>query len=260
MAHLVILVILDGFGYRSDNRYNAIAQAHTPHITSLFAHYPHTFLQASGTAVGLPANAVGNSEVGHLTIGAGRVIEQPVTIINHLIATHNFYKNPLLRQQLDLLAKNNGRLHIIGLLSDSCVHGNQEHMYAFLKAAALHNIKTTYLHPILDGRDTLPKSAAHYLQDLDRLRSQLNYGTMGSVHGRFYAMDRNQNWDRTEKSYRILTQTEDRRSILWQQVLEESYAQNITDEFVIPTQLDREATICDGDGIIFCNWRSRGFL
>jgi 2,3-bisphosphoglycerate-independent phosphoglycerate mutase len=229
----VLLIILDGFGLAPKTKYNAIAQANTPHLDSWFAQYPHATLQASGAAVGLPAGSIGNSEVGHLTIGAGRIIEQPESFILQSIGTcpaklakpacpskleersregldkrrgdGSFYKNPILQTHLQELKKKGKALHIIGLLSDAGVHCTESIIFAFIQAAADAGIDKIFVHPILDGRDVAPKSAAIYLQRLDEFLRTIPQARIGSLHGRFYAMDRDNNWERTEKSYGILT-------------------------------------------------------
>ncbi len=201
----IALVILDGFGYRKDRECNAIAQANTPHLNQWLAHYPHTLLQASGPAVGLPEGYMGNSEVGHMTIGAGRVIKQAVTRINEAIDDGTFFTNPTLTSCLEQVRKGSNRLHIMGLLSDAGVHCLTKHIFAYLKAAHEHEISHIFIHPFLDGRDAPPESAREYLTALDDARASIDAGALGSLHGRFYAMDRNKNWDRTEVSYRALT-------------------------------------------------------
>lgn len=248
------LVILDGFGYRAEREGNAIALAQTPHLTQWFAEYPHTTLHASGAAVGLFPGMMGNSEVGHLTIGAGRIIEQPIVTIHNAIADKSFFKNKKLTDCFTTL-KEQGVLHIMGLLSDAGVHSDIEHLYAFLDAAHQHTIKHVYIHAFLDGRDTPPKSATIYLEQLENAIAAFGYGSLGSIHGRFYAMDRDANWERTQKSYRTLTEQTDTMPVPWQDVLEKQYANGITDEFIIPTQIDPTSTIQDGDGVIFFNIR-----
>lgn len=256
MKHPTALIILDGFGYRKEKEYNAIAQAHTLHLNSWFAKYPHTLLKASGGAVGLPEGVIGNSEVGHITIGTGRIIEQPITLLNQAIADKSFFKNPVLIQALNKLQKTGNALHIMGLLSDAGGHSEAKHLYAFIDAAHQNGIKYLFIHPFLDGRDVPPKSAVKYLEQLDNALTTFEYGSIGSIHGRFYAMDRDHHWDRTEKSYDVLTQEQDYPPRPWQEVLEAQYAKGITDEFIVPTQIDPTSTIQKGDGIIFFNVRS----
>lgn len=250
-----VLIILDGFGYSKEKKHNAIAQANTPNLDAWFAHYPHALLQASGKSVGLPEGFIGNSEVGHLTIGAGRIIKQPVSFIHDAIKDKQFFNNETLLKSLQKIKKNKSALHIMGLLSDAGVHSHTNHLFAFLDAAKQNGITNIFVHPFLDGRDTPPQSAKKYLQQLDEKLKQLGCGNIGSIHGRFYAMDRDQNWDRTEKSHRVLTQRQKEIASSWQDVVQKNYAQNITDEFIAPTQLDPNATIKKDDGVIFINFR-----
>lgn len=250
-----VLVILDGFGYRKEKKYNAIYHANTPHLDHWFAEYPHAILAASGKSVGLLKGYIGNSEVGHLTIGAGRVIPQPVRIISEAIDSGTFFTNSLLIESLKKLKKNNRAVHIIGLLSDAGVHAHEKHIQAFVQAAVQQSIKTIVVHAILDGRDTPPRSAHYYLQRLTDFLTKVGHGVIGSVHGRFYAMDRDKHWQRIEKSYRVLTEMQPLQYNSWQEIVAESYAHNITDEFVVPAQLAPGHIIKNGDGVIFCNFR-----
>lgn len=250
-----VLVILDGFGFSSDHSYNAIYEAKKPNFDHLVALYPHTLLEASGTAVGLPAHTIGNSEVGHLTIGAGRIIPQPSLRIDQEIAQGTLENNPILLNNFKKLQENKGRLHIMGLLSDGGVHSKQEHLYGFLQAAKKYGISSVFIHAFLDGRDVPPKSAEIYLTQLTQKIEFLNIGTLGSLHGRFYAMDRDHNWQRTEQTYNVLTSKQEIQFQTWQDAISFYYAQNITDEFIPPTQLTAESVIVPHDGIIFFNVR-----
>jgi 2,3-bisphosphoglycerate-independent phosphoglycerate mutase len=250
-----VLVILDGFGYRKEKKFNAIAQARTPHIDFWMEHFPTTLLRASGTAVGLLDNMIGNSEVGHLTIGCGRIIEQPLTIIHHAIENKSIFSHPLLLEKFALLKHKNEPLHIMGLLSDAGIHSHVELLYALLKMAVEHGLTKIYVHAFLDGRDTPPKSAAIYLSQLDTILHTLGHGIIATMQGRFYAMDRDKNWDRTEKSYKVLTEKQQITKQDWQEVLSQAYQHNITDEFVPPTQLDPQGIIESGAGVIFFNIR-----
>lgn len=217
--------------------------------------YPHALLHASGKYVGLPNGMIGNSEVGHLTIGAGRVIEQPAQSINRMIDTEQIFSNKSLRKHFKQLKKSGGRLHIMGLLSDAGVHALENHLIAIFECAIRYDITNILIHPFLDGRDVPPKSAALYLSRLEAIITKFKQGSIASLHGRFYAMDRDQEWDRTEKSYLTLTTSQNIRYTNWQSALEASYAQNITDEFFVPIQLYERCAIEKNDGIIFCNFR-----
>lgn len=252
---ITVLVILDGFGISGDTQFNAVAHAHTPNLDAWLTDYPHATLQAAGKAVGLPEGYIGNSEVGHLTIGAGRIIQQPLSIINDAIENGTFFTNPILTKQLDALARTKKTLHIMGLLSDAGVHSHEKHLYAFIKSATDHGIQNIIIHPFLDGRDVLPKSAALYLQRLENVLNQYPNVKIGSLHGRFYAMDRDSNWDRTASSYHALTAPSTDRFATWQSVLDHYYTQHITDEFIPPTQLATMQTIQAHDAIIFFNFR-----
>lgn len=246
------LIILDGFGYSHEHEFNAIAQAHKPTIDFLLQTYPHTLLQASGEFVGIPSGFAGNSEVGHITIGAGRIIKQPLTIIQESLESGEFYQNPLL---LKTLKNFQGTLHLIGLLSDAGVHSYIDHLFAFMQVAYMAGIKKIIIHAILDGRDCAPKSADKFLSATEFV-SQRYTSVIGSITGRFYAMDRNKNWERTEQIYRMLTTPEPIQFTAWQQALAYYYEHGITDEYIPPTVLSPEAVIKNGDGIIFFNFRS----
>lgn len=255
----VALAILDGFGYSADQNYNAIAHARMPHFNNWLAHYPHALLAAAGQAVGLPDNLNGNSEVGHLAIGGGRVITQPMKLWLDSIEDGSFAHNATMIACFKKLQNNGGALHIMGLLSDAGVHGHEKQIQATIAAAAAAGIKKIVVHAFLDGRDVAPQSAHTYLQRLaEWIKHYENGGChiiIGSVHGRFYAMDRDNNWDRIEKSYRVLTEKSNGLYDTWEKVLERNYAHNITDEFIPPTQLSTNAVIHNGDGIFFCNVR-----
>jgi len=250
-----VLVILDGFGYAQGATHNAIKQAHTPTLDALFAQYPHTLLKASGAAVGLPDGFIGNSEVGHMTIGSGQIIPQELTVLHNAIDDGTFFENTVLRTQLNKLKQSGKALHLMGLLSDAGVHSHQKHLYAFITAAQQADIKTIYVHPFLDGRDVAPQSAVHYLTQLEDFLRHVQGGAIGTIQGRFFAMDRDNNWDRTQKSYAVFTQQESTPQMSWRAALEHYYQQGITDEFIPPTQCNKQSVIQNGDGIIFFNFR-----
>ena len=270
LIHPVALVILDGFGYLTEKKHNAIVHAHMPHFKQWWQQYPHAIIRAAGTAVGLPDNWIGNSEVGHLTIGAGRIIKQPMTVWMESIQNGSFTHNSVLREGFEKLKQAGGVLHILGLLSDAGVHAHEAQIYASITAAVDAGVKKIVLHPILDGRDVAPRSAHIYLERLTDFIKQYSSDNahprviIGSIQGRFYAMDRDKNWERVEKSYRMLTESsfakasaeKQQVSVSWEHVLEHNYMQNITDEFIPPTQLDAAGEIQNGDGIFFCNVRS----
>lgn len=251
----IVLVILDGFGYRENRTFNAIAQAKMPHLNNWLMQYPHTLLKASGAYVGLLDNAIGNSEVGHETIGAGRVIEQPITTIHKAIANRELCSNKVLIEKLKMLEQTHGRLHLIGLLSDAAIHSHDEILYTLIDIALTYNISHIYIHVIIDGRDVAPKSAKQYLQQLDDYIKNRPQISIGSIHGRYYAMDRDNNLDRTEKSITVLTKKEQIHFNTWQSVVNHWYQQDITDEFFPPISIDAQSIIGNGDGIIFFNTR-----
>lgn len=251
---VTLLIILDGFGYREEKKYNAIYHAKTQYYDTWMHEYPHAILKASGSAVGLPKGAIGSSEAGHLTIGSGRITKEPVTHINEEIDNKSFASNPTLINALKRIPTNN-TLHIMGLLSDAGIHATMRHFYAFLDTAHKLGIKHIVVHPFLDGRDTAPQSAAKYLQDLEKKLATIG-GKIGSVHGRLYAMDRDKNWDRTQRSYQALTEPLPNHQFkTWKEIIDHYYEQKVTDEFIPPTQLDPSLFIKNGDGVIFFNFR-----
>lgn len=249
------LVILDGFGYTPDKHGNAIAQAHMPTLTMLQNNYPWTLLDASGKQVGLLPGYAGNSEVGHLTLGAGRVIPSNLATIHHAIDDRSFFNNNVLQVLFTQIKEKNRALHIMGLLSDGGVHSHERHAHALLQAAHQAGIHTVFIHAFLDGRDTLPQSADVYLERLEQLCRKLGTGQIASLHGRFYAMDRDHNQKRTNLSFEVLTQQQAASPQSWQQALKTSYKNNISDEFFYPQQLIPNGYIKPGDGIIFFNFR-----
>lgn len=251
----IVLIILDGFGISAKKQYNAVFTAKKPHFDHWEQLFPHTLLNASGVSVGLPPHMQGNSEVGHLTIGAGRIIEQPVTIWLKGIKNGSFFHNKTLLNELNRLKKSSNTLHIMGLLSDAGIHCHEAFIYACIDAAVQVGIQKIVIHPFLDGRDTPPRSGTQYMRRLSEHIKNIPSATMGSLQGRFYAMDRDHNWDRTEKSYRTLTQQHVRTPQSWEKILADNYAQGITDEFIEPVQLSPDCVIQNGDGIIFCNTR-----
>lgn len=248
------LIILDGFGFSSKKEFNAVYHAKKPHFDQWLKQYPHTLLDASGTAVGLLPEQIGNSEVGHLTIGAGKTIEQDGTQCMRMIADGSFYKDPTLLTLLNT-AKKIGRLHLLGLLSDAGVHSHITILAALIKAAQEHHIDSVFIHVFLDGRDVSPQSAAYYLEELDTLMQDYKIGTLADIQGRFYAMDRNRNWERIQKSYTCLTEQQQLSFNSWQTTLEYYYKEGITDEFIPPTQFSHQGIIQNHDVLLFFNFR-----
>ncbi|MDG1820744.1 MAG: 2,3-bisphosphoglycerate-independent phosphoglycerate mutase [Methylophilaceae bacterium] len=256
----VILLILDGFGYRADSQDNAISLAKTPNLDKLRRDYPNTLINASEHHVGLPKGQMGNSEVGHLNIGAGRVVFQDFERINNNIKTGDFFKLPALLSAIESLKSHNKALHIFGLLSDGGVHSHQDHIYAMLEMAAKQGLKKVYVHAFLDGRDTPPVSAAPYVKALEAKIAAIGVGQIASICGRFYVMDRDQRWERIEPAYRVIVEGEAEFSATSaSQALENAYARDENDEFVKCTaihDLEKPAIqLQDGDSVVFMNFR-----
>ncbi len=252
-----VLLILDGWGMRAEAADNAIRQAATPGWDRLWADYPHTTLQTAGLAVGLPAGQMGNSEVGHQNLGAGRVVYQELTRIGQAIQTGDFYNNPVLTKAVDKAIAAGSTLHILGLLSPGGVHSHEDHIYAMLRLAAERGARQVAVHAFSDGRDCPPQSAAESLARLQTQCTQLGVGRLVSLIGRFYAMDRDQRWERIQPAYDLLTQGiaeyqyEDAQT-----ALAAAYARGKTDEFIEPTCIGAAAPIQDGDVVINMNYRS----
>jgi 2,3-bisphosphoglycerate-independent phosphoglycerate mutase len=255
MKKPTLLIILDGYGYSEKKEGNAIYHAHAPHLKNWFASYPHALLQASGVAVGLPDGVMGNSEVGHTTIGAGKVIKETLTLLNEAIQEGQLDTNKQLLDNYKKLKQSNQSLHIIGLLSDGGVHGHIDHLLAFANTALNNGITKIFVHAITDGRDTPPQSAQKFFEQLEVFTSKHPDITLGSIHGRFFAMDRDNNTDRTQASLDVLTLDNKHVDLKWKEIINHYYRQNITDEFIPPTNIFSDATIKPGDGIIITNLR-----
>jgi 2,3-bisphosphoglycerate-independent phosphoglycerate mutase len=257
----VLLIILDGFGCRHPDTYNAISCAHKPNWDRLWKSYPHTLIQASEAAVGLPAGQMGNSEVGHLNIGAGRVVYQEFTRIDRAIRNGHFATNMVLLDVIKEVKSRNSALHILGLLSDGGVHSHENHIHAMLDMAAQAGVKNIYLHAFLDGRDTPPKSAEAYLRCLQDKIDAIGAGRIASIVGRYYAMDRDRRWQRVKSAYDLLTLGRAEFTAPSAMLgLEMAYARGENDEFVKPTAIvptgERPVSMNDGDAIVFMNFRS----
>ena len=251
----VVLAILDGWGYREDITDNAIKSAKTPIIDSLWHAYPHTLINASGSDVGLPEGQMGNSEVGHLTIGAGRIIQQELVRISNVVNNNQLGIVNQLKEMANSLKKNNSTLHITGLCSDGGVHSHIDHLLGLIKWASDNDIKKVAIHIITDGRDTPAKSASKYLNKIEACIKKFNTGEIASICGRYWIMDRNLLWDRTEKAYNNLTDPDIQiTNISPQDYIEKSYAKNITDEFIEPIRIS-ENYLKDGDSLICFNFR-----
>jgi 2,3-bisphosphoglycerate-independent phosphoglycerate mutase len=251
----VALVIIDGLGLSKKIYGNAIASADMVTFKTLSQKYPYIPLQASGEAVGLPDGFMGNSEVGHLTIGAGRVVPSILKQCHQAIDNKSFFKNETLVKNFSQLEQTQNSLHLVGLLSDGGVHSHKKHLYSLIELASTFKMKNIFLHLFLDGRDVGKQSAACYLEKLQKIIDVYNNIIIVSVHGRFYAMDRDNNWDRTKLSYDVLIDKKLAITDSWQQIIKQYYEKNITDEFIEPTLIFKEGIIQEGDGIVFFNFR-----
>ncbi|MCE7657484.1 2,3-bisphosphoglycerate-independent phosphoglycerate mutase [Vibrio fluvialis] len=255
------LVILDGWGYREDNSSNAINNANTPVLDGLMANNPHTLISASGMDVGLPNGQMGNSEVGHTNIGAGRIVYQDLTRITKAISDGEFQQNPVLVTAIDQAVAAGKAVHLMGLMSPGGVHSHEDHIYAAVEMAAARGAEKIYLHCFLDGRDTPPRSAEASLKRFDELFAKLGKGRIASVVGRYYAMDRDNNWERVEKAYDVLTVAQGEFTYgSAVEALQAAYARDENDEFVKATEIRAEgqesAAMQDGDAVLFMNYRA----
>lgn len=256
----VALIIMDGFGLRDTVEGNAVAQAKKPNYDRLMAKYPHTTLTACGEAVGLPEGQMGNSEVGHLNIGAGRIVYQDLTRISKSIREGEFFENSTLVEAVRV-AKNNGKkLHLYGLLSDGGVHSHIEHMFAMLDLAKKEDMHDVYIHAFLDGRDVAPDSGKKFIQELQAKIQEVGIGKIATVQGRYYAMDRDKRWERVEKSYRAIVYGDGPKYTDPLEAVTESYNKSVFDEFVEPTVIVDEngqpvSLVESGDSVVFLNFR-----
>jgi 2,3-bisphosphoglycerate-independent phosphoglycerate mutase len=254
----VLLLILDGFGYREDADYNAILAAQKPNFDALWAEFPHTLIDASEKHVGLPTGQMGNSEVGHLNIGAGRVVYQDLSRVDVAIEDGSFFQNQALSHAISQAKDNNRALHILGLLSAGGVHSHENHIFAMLDMAVRAGLKQIYVHAFLDGRDTPPRSAASSLAMLQERCAASGVAKIASIVGRFYAMDRDKRWDRVQLAYDLLTEGKGEFTAAdAHQALDMAYARDESDEFVKPTRIGATPVVMqDGDAVIFMNFRA----
>lgn len=253
----LVLMILDGWGYSEHSKHNAIAQAHTPQWDQWWRECPHILLEASGLSVGLPDAQMGNSEVGHMHIGAGRIIQQDFTRINETIDQGELAHNPTLNRLAHQLHHSQKALHIMGLLSPGGVHSHEEHLFALLSLCKDKQINQVYLHLFLDGRDTPPQSALDSLKRLNQKIQTSSIGVISSISGRYYAMDRDNRWERVEPVYRLLTEGNSEYHFAdAQTAIQFFYQQNLSDEFIPPTQIGSAPPITDGDAVLFFNFRA----
>jgi len=258
-----VLIIRDGWGYNpnpDEDEYNAIKQANTPVDDMLMAEYPNCLIHTSGEDVGLPAGTMGNSEVGHQNIGAGRIVPQESVRISRAIRDGSFFENKEFQNLIKFVKDNNGKMHVMGLCSDIGVHSLLDHLYGLLDLAKKNDIKDVFIHAFTDGRDSPPDSGAGYIADIERKAEEIGVGKIVSVMGRFYAMDRDSRWDRVQKAYECMTIGKGPKANSAAEAVAKSYQSEVTDEFIEPTCVvndDNEpiATIKDGDGVVFFNFR-----
>lgn len=254
-----VIMIMDGFGINENPKANAVAEANKPNLDRIFKEYPTVKGLASGLAVGLPDGQMGNSEVGHMNMGAGRVVYQELTRISKEIEDGEFYKNETLKLAFENAKKNGTAVHFCGLLSDGGVHSHNSHLYGLLEMAKKEGVDKVYVHGFLDGRDTAPSSALGFVKELEAKMEEIGVGEIASLSGRYYAMDRDNRWDRVEKAYRVMTEGTGNQAESAVKAMEDSYAADVTDEFVVPTSIQKNgqpvATVNDGDSIVFFNFR-----
>ncbi|NLK77943.1 MAG: 2,3-bisphosphoglycerate-independent phosphoglycerate mutase [Clostridiales bacterium] len=254
-----VLMILDGFGLNDNHKANAVYEANTPNIDALMKEYPFVKGYASGLAVGLPDGQMGNSEVGHLNMGAGRIVYQELTRITKEIEDGDFFKNEALLAGMKNVKENNSALHLFGLLSDGGVHSHNTHLYGLLEMAKKEGIEKVYVHCFLDGRDTAPTSGKGFIEELEQKMKEIGVGEIASIIGRYYAMDRDNRWDRVEAAYKAVANGEGKKAASAVAAIEASYAEEVTDEFVVPTVIEKDgqpvATVNDKDSVIFFNFR-----
>lgn len=263
MSHTpVVLIVLDGWGLSPQRETNAVALARTPNFDRLWRTYPHTQLNASGEDVGLPPGIMGNSEVGHLNLGAGRVVEQEVSRINHAIDDERFFSNDVFVSSLQRTRASGGALHLLGLMSDGLVHSAQRHYIGLLELAKRHNFPgdRVFVHAVLDGRDTPPQSAPTFLEPLRNAMEEIGVGRFATVSGRYYAMDRDKRWERVQKAYDAYIHGTGMQAVSAEQAIQDAYDRGETDEFALPTVIMADGRpvgpIQDGDGMIFFNYRA----
>ncbi len=257
---MVLLCILDGFGIREATAGNAIAAAHKPNIDHLMANCPHTKIDGSGLAVGLPDGQMGNSEVGHLNIGSGRIVYQDISRIDKAIADGEFFDNSVLAPAMARAALQGKAVHLLGLVSDGCVHSSLEHLYALARMAKDMEVPKLYLHAFMDGRDTPPDSGQRYLAEVMAKFDEIGLGRVATVSGRYYAMDRDKRWDRVEKAYRAIVYGEGEKHTDPVEAIRSSYKNDVTDEFIVPVVMDlgspKAGRLQEGDVAIMFNFRS----
>ena len=255
MKQPLCLMILDGYGIAPPKENNAIFRAVTPNMDKYLAEYPNTLVSASGMDVGLPDGQMGNSEVGHTNIGAGRIVYQELTRITKSITDGDFFENPVLKSAMENCVKNGTKLHLAGLLSDGGVHSHNTHLYALLEMAKKIGVSEVYVHCLLDGRDVAPNSGESFVKELEEKMTEIGKGKIATVMGRYYAMDRDQRWDRVQLAYNAIACGKGEENDSAYDAVKASYEKEIYDEFVVPTVINKNATVEDGDSFIFFNFR-----
>ena len=251
----ILLCILDGVGLREEIHGNAFKQANTPNFDYLWNKYPHATLEASGEYVGLPKGQMGNSEVGHLNIGAGRVVYQPLQFITEKIKDKTFFENKELLSVINHVKKNNSRLHIFGLLSDGGIHSHIDHLLALIDLCQKENMKDVYFHIFTDGRDTLTNVALNYLNKLEKKIKETKIGSIATISGRYYAMDRDNRYDRIKLAYDAIVNGKGEEFGSYEEVIKHNYDNEITDEFIHPAVLDKSGVVKENDGLLVFNYR-----
>lgn len=251
----VVLLVLDGYGYNEDDYGNAIKAAKTPNFDMLWNKYPHSLLEACGMLVGLPKGGLGGSEVGHMNMGAGRIVYQPLALIDKHIEDGEFFQNPVLIEAMNHVKKNNSRLHLFGMLSDYGIHSMDYHLFALLKMAKENGVKDVYLHICTDGRDAQPKTSPDYFKRLYEEMDKYGIGKVASVGGRYYAMDRDNKWDRVKLGYDAMVFAKGKKYDTVFEGIEASYNEGVTDEFIVPFVVDEAGAFEDNDAFINFNYR-----
>ena len=255
MKKPIVLTILDGYGLREKVHGNAVKLANNPVFNELWNTYPHTKLTASGQLVGLPKGQMGNSEVGHMNIGAGRIVYQPLELINKSIEEKDFFQNEEIKKVMHHVKENGSKLHFMGLVSDGGVHSHINHLLALLDMCKQERISNVYVHVFADGRDVPPKSAYTYIKQVEDKLHEIGFGTIASISGRYYAMDRDNNYDRLKKSYDVIVNNIGEVHPSTKEYVEESYRKNITDEFFLPAKFTENGNLEENDGVIAFNFR-----
>lgn len=251
----IVLCILDGVGMRKETHGNAFLKAHTPNFDALWNNYPHSLLEASGKLVGLPAGQMGNSEVGHMNIGAGRIVYQPLELINKHIEEKTIYQNQVLLDVINHVQENHSTLHLFGLLSDGGIHSHISHLMGLLDMIKDNKIEKLWIHVFTDGRDTLPDVAYTYIEQLEKKLKEIGLGSIATISGRYYAMDRDNRWDRVKQAYQAMVEGIGEVYGTAKEAVEANYQKEIYDEFIVPAIINKEGMIKENDGLIVFNYR-----